>query len=497
MAVKLNALKGAEYFPIKDIIVGKRLREDTPVIKAKVEELAKSLRLMGPIQPLVLDDKNNLIDGGCRYQAYTLLGQESVPVVRRLKVTAQKKLMLEIEANFQRSDLTWKEKVIGIGQIHAMKTEEAEEAGEKWGERATGSMVGQSLANVNNALQVYPWLLKGDEEICKADSLKDAILVLAERKRNAAIAYRLAIAPATPQNPLISPNPSGIVSVKPVVFELGKPGDKPLEIPVIKRPQQPSPNQPLKHVDLSKSLFNADCVSWMLSSPKDSVDVIVTDIPYGVDLANMEDIVNIDMMKSTHQINENLELMPKFLQAAYHILRPNSYLYFFYALQHHEKLRDWGKEAGFNVVDWPLLWLKPHSCKNNAPQCNPTKSFEPCFVMKKGSPVLQTRMIKCHLEVDGMPDKKQQSNPFAKPLVWLSEMIFKPLGLQPGSICLDPFAGEGSIWSAALLHNLQPIGVEIDEDRFPALVNRAQRLYKDVLNTAVDFTLPEMKLKTP
>ena len=62
---------------------------------------------------------------------------------------------------------------------------------------------------------------------------------------------------------------------------------------------------------------------------------------------------------------------------------------------------------------------------------------------------------------------------------------------QPGSIALDPFAGEGSIFSAMMLHGLQPIGIEIDTARFPALVSRAQRLYKDVFNFGqVEFTLP-------
>ena len=54
-----------------------------------------------------------------------------------------------------------------------------------------------------------------------------------------------------------------------------------------------------------------------------------------------------------------------------------------------------------------------------------------------------------------------------------------------------------SILSAAVLHGLQPIGIELDTERFPALVSRMQRLYKNVLNQAVEFTLPEITLKQP
>jgi len=482
---KIKKLGGVEYIKISDIIIGERLRQDTPAVKLKVEAIAKSIKSLGPLQPVIIDEKKNLIDGGCRIQAYQFLGVDEVPFVVRHRVTDAKKLILEVEANLQRSDLTWQEKARAIGKVHELKEAEAEETNQEWGQLATGSLLNVNVASVNNAIQVYKFLIKNDPEICNAESMKAAMLILVERKKNKAIQYRL----ATTGEP---PKPEE--TIRPITFALGNAKTNPISTPIaaVAVDRKADPIKPSKHIDLSKMLFNVDCVQWMHAAPKDSVDVIVTDIPYGVDLDNMEDITNIDMMRSTHDVEDNVELMPKFINAAFHILRPNSYLFFFYALQHHEKLRDWGSAAGFKVQDWPLLWLKPHSCKNNAPQCNFTKSFEPVMVMKKGSPVLNSRMTKCHLEVDGMPDKKQQSNPFAKPLEFLSQMIFKPLGLQPGAICLDPFAGEGSILSAAVLHGLQPIGLELDTERFPALVSRMQRLYKNVLNTTVDFTLPPM-----
>lgn len=483
---KLKKLVGVEYIKLADVIIGERLREDTLIVRNKVENIAKSLRAIGPLQPIIIDEKNNLIDGGCRHRAYMLLGQEEIPFVRRVKVTDGKKLIMEVEANFQRSDLTWQEKAKAIAKVHALKEDEAQDKGETWGQRATGSLLGVDVASVNNAVQVYAYLERKDAEVCAASSLKDAIVILAERKRNAAIQHRMTSTGEAPPDK---------DTIKPITFTLGRAGATVPLSPAVTSVHKDAVKLPSKHVDLSQMLYNTDCVTWMLNAPKDSVDVIVTDIPYGIDLNNMEDMTNIDMMRDTHDVNANVALMPEFIKASYHILRPNSYLLFFYALQHHEKLRDWGIAAGFNVQDWPLLWLKPHSCKNNAPQCNWTKSFEPVMVMKKGSPVLHTKMTKCHLEVDGMPDKKQQSNPFAKPLEFLSQVIFKPLGLQPGAICLDPFAGEGSILSAAVLHGLQPIGLELDVYRFPALVSRMQRLYKNVLNSAVEFTLPEMKFK--
>lgn len=481
--VKLKKLAGVEYLPITSIVVGERLRKDSTAVREKVEEIAKSIKTMGPLQPILLDDKDNLIDGGCRYEAYTLLGAEEVPVVRRSRIKASTKFMLEVEANLRRSDLTWQEKVEAIGKVHDMKEEEAEKASEEWGQRATGSLLKMSVASINNALTVWKALKKGDEEVKGCENLSEALMLLVERKKKAAVNLRLATHGEAPVEKS---------SAKPIVFELGKAGSKtPTFQPPVYLPEKDVNTMRKQTIPLDQYLHNADCVAWMLRAPKDSVDIIVTDIPYGIDVDNMEDIKNIDMMRDTHEVDNNVDMMPEFLKAAYHILRPNSYLFFFYALQHHEKLRNWGIEAGFNPVEWPLIWTKPHSCKNNAPQCNPTKSFEPCYVMKKGSPILTTPMTKCHLEVDGMPDKKQQSNPFAKPLDWLTKMIFQPVGLPHNAICLDPYAGEGSILSAAILNGLTPIGIEIDKERFPSLVSRVMRLYKNVLNNAVDFTLPK------
>lgn len=493
---KLKKLADTTYLPIDDVVVGDRLRKDSAAVRSMVESIANSIKTMGPLQPLIVDEKNRLIDGGCRYAAYKLLGADEVPIVRRKRVTDGMKLAMEVEANLQRSDLTWQEKVEAIARYHEIKTQDAEEAGETWSQRATGSLLKVSNAHVSNCVQMWPFIKNRDEEIMRCDNLQQAQDILLERKKKIAVQHSLAVSAmaSTIEIPSKSEEVRNIKpAAAPVVFELGK-GENKVVLPQADEATvalQAKGLTPAKHIDLGKILFNADCTEWMMRAPKDSVDVIVTDIPYGVDMANMEDMKGIDMMVDTHQVDENVELMPKFIKSAYHILRPNSYLIFFYALQHHEKLRDWGEEVGFKVQDWPLLWLKPHSCKNNAPQCNWTKSFEPVMIMKKGSPVLKQPMTKCHLEVDGLPDKKLQSNPFAKPLVFLSEMIFKPLGLPHGAICLDPFAGEGSILNAAILHGLQPMGVELDKARFPSLVARIQRTYTKAFNQNCQFTLPE------
>lgn len=55
-------------------------------------------------------------------------------------------------------------------------------------------------------------------------------------------------------------------------------------------------------------------------------------------------------------------------------------------------------------------------------------------------------------------------------------MMLEPIAF-PGMSILDPFIGEGSILRAAIL-SCRPIGLEIDKDRFPRLVDQVKQTYK-------------------
>ena len=242
---KIKKLGGVEYIKIADIIIGERLRQDTPTVKAKVEEIARSIKELGPLQPVVIDEKNQLIDGGCRIQAYQFLGVDEVPFVKRFKVTDSKRIALEVEANLRRSDLTWQEKVMAIGKVHYMKEAEAAESNEEWGQRATGSLLNVNVASVNNALQVYKLLLTKDEQIASADSLKDAMLILVERKRNKASQYRMAV---TGEEPKVVEE-----QVRPITFALGNAKTNPISTPIaaVVNDKKSDPVKASKHIDLS------------------------------------------------------------------------------------------------------------------------------------------------------------------------------------------------------------------------------------------------------
>lgn len=480
---KIKRLEGVEYFPHASIIVDRaaRLRRDHKEVLANATKIADSLILVGPIQPLVLDETNTLIDGECRYEAYKILSQIEVPIVRRVKLEHAMKLMIELDANMQRRRMDWRDIVLGISAVHEQNSKMSKERKEQWGTRATGHLVKQSHSYVNDCLIIAECLKRKDPQVLEAKNLEHAKQVLLERKERAAMEAKARLssdAIFVPQ-PAKAVKPTGIISISL--------GDTQSPAPSVIT-TSPEALRELRQIKLSDRLFNQDCTVLMMETlaPR-SVDCIITDIPYGIDMDLLEDIQGIDAMRSTHDVDQNVEQMKPFLEGAYRVLKDNTYLFFFYAQQHQEKLSQWGREVGFKVLDWNLLWLKPHSCKNNAPQQNPTKSYEPVMVMKKGSPCLSKPMNLCHMIVDGMPDKRLQANPFAKPLEFIDKMILDYI-FFPGMTILDPFAGGGSILRACILKGCKVIGCEIDKDRFPELENRIKDTYKNMLGGNVTFS---------
>lgn len=483
--MSIPRLADAQYIPISQVIVKNRLRTEDAVYQKHVEELAHSLATIGPIHPITIDENNNLIAGRCRLAAHELLKETEIAFVRRTELTDGDRIMLEVEENLRRRRMKWHDTCMGICKAHKMHSSLAAAKKTEWGLRATGSLLKVSHEYVKTALIVGELIEKNDTEIMSAPSMDKARdLILARREKAAieALAKKSAAGGMISMNSVkeknAPPRPSGIINL-----QLGP-------VPISNAPiEKNTPTlSAYTSISISDRLHNVDCTDFMknVMSPE-SVDLIVTDIPYGIDMDLMEGMHGVDEMRSTHDVEQNVDQMLPFLEGSYRVLKNNTYLFFFYALQHHEKLRDWGKQVGFEVQDWPLLWLKPHSCKNNAPHCNFTKSFEPCMVMRKGKPRLAKAMTKCHLEVDAMPEKKMQSNPFAKPLQFLSEMIFKPVS-YPGMVVLDPFAGEGSVLRAAILAGCQIIGCEIDKERFPRLIERVKGVYTNMLNKNVHFT---------
>jgi ParB family chromosome partitioning protein len=97
---------------IDEIKVGERkrgLRED------KVQELVESIRDLGLLQPIGIDNSNNLVYGYHRLEACKRLGWEEIPVVVLDGVRDRLEYeLMEIDENLVRAELTALERMVSL-----------------------------------------------------------------------------------------------------------------------------------------------------------------------------------------------------------------------------------------------------------------------------------------------------------------------------------------------------------------------------------------------
>jgi DNA modification methylase len=457
----------------------------------EVQELADSISQLGLIHPPTLTRTGNkLIAGGRRVRAMTLLGK-TCPVVYREEMDQHLISELELEENIKRLNMKWQEKVLGIHRMHKHKVREGILMREDWKQAETGQLLGVSAGHVSHALFIAELIIKDDVEIIEADSLQKAWAVVLGRREQEAmkkIAQSSGLTPTARTSGDIIVDLSGN-TVSQTVGDQGE-----VEFTEVKvDPNIPiTPTNEHYTVDLGNMFKLGDCLRLMAEMEPKSFDHIVTDIPYGIDMANLDTHKHVDRIASTHDVSQNLSMMPEFLRQAHRVVKDSGYVVFWYDLDHHEKLHTWAEEAGFNAQSWPLIWVKAHACRNNAATKNFTKSTEYAMVLRRStSSNLVEVSHKNYVIADGTPERKLYDNPFAKPFeVW--RFILKHIAFK-GQTVLDPFSGQMSCPRACINLGMKPTGLELDPHHFFNGVQMIKDLYNEMTQGKVTFANDPIK----
>jgi 16S rRNA G966 N2-methylase RsmD len=97
---------------IADIRIGNRFRRDL----GDISTLAKSIQEIGLLQPIVVNEHNELIDGQRRIEAYRYLGWNEIPV-HVVNIDELLKVKGELHANSVRKDFTVSERIAILEEI--------------------------------------------------------------------------------------------------------------------------------------------------------------------------------------------------------------------------------------------------------------------------------------------------------------------------------------------------------------------------------------------
>ena len=452
MSEQIKYPDGCILLPVGQLTNEDRTRQDF----GNVQELAEDIRKFGLIQPLTVTrtpDGVKLVAGGRRLAALQLLGIPEVPCLFREEMSEVQLRELEFLENMSRKDFTWQEDCIHLYKLYKLREQESLKEGKVLGYREFQRFVRKSLGHISHALQVAPLILKGDEDILAQKSLVDAYTNVLLKRKEKSIIEKL--------------GEEGIGTRKKVTVIV----DEPDEADAIfdEDVQLPTREEEIIVYSLSKWLFHGDFREVVKDWPDGCVHHVVTDIPYGIDMKQLSDMTDIDQVVDAHDVQYNLELMPTFLKESFRLIGEYGYCVFWYDLDHHEKLQNWAKEAGFKVQRWPLIWRKLSPCKNNSAQYNWTKNIECAMVCRKGKAMLNAAQTSCVVDAEGASERKLYSNPFAKPqAVW---RFILDVIVSPGEIVLDPFAGQMSSILAIIGAGAEPRAIELEKHHYDAGVN--------------------------
>ncbi len=330
----------------------------------------------------------------------------------------------ELDENLHRLEMDWIDSCLLVSDIHNAKKLNAQKEGGKWGQRQTASLLGKGYgkSNVGTALRAADLLRKGDKEILACQNLDHALQVMIKRNEDAALAElqrRVTPKAAVMSSPLANTGTSSFLDT--LNITLGKPkgegssGNIPTA-PTVQRSVAAKAVVPLSQMfrlgDFRK-LLNPNL-------PTFQVDHIVTDIPYGIDMENLNAKAVVDVAEQ-HDVAQNVSQMQDFLQTAFAFTKPGGFCVFFYDLDHHEKLQTWARTAGWKVQRWPLVAVKSSAAQNNAAQYNLTKNYEVAMFLRKDERSVLRHDPKFALNNSSWKvynfraEQDLYNNPFAKP----------------------------------------------------------------------------------
>ena len=430
-----------------------------------IEELADSIARVQQIQPVVLDDNNYIIAGRRRLRAFIHLGWSEIGFIRRSGLTPVQKREIEIEENVRRKPFDWPEEVLAVEELYKLKQEQ-------YGQRIQGSSSGgYGLKDASSDLHRAIGSIHLDLELAKGireypelidETTKSAAIRRYKRLKGKALRERAAVLKAEKDGEFLD-------VIDPEI-------NKPVFKNTINEPQQVR----AKKVGFKGNgiIYQGDSRLITRNLPDKSVDVIVTDPPFGIGLHKEGEATGGKKLGSQQGSIYNddpfevLDMLSDVFTQCGRLLKPGGHVYCFFHHNWYAEIRAILEKSflnmakGQHVDTTPCVWIK-NTPGIGDPNDRWVPAYEPFFHLSTGRPLVKPQPFN-YLQIPTVPAQKKK-HPTAKPTMLLREII--QASAVKGEVVFDPFAGSGSTLVAAVESGCKFVGIELDENYFSTCVD--------------------------
>lgn len=412
-----------QTIPLDQIIIEDRQRKEFP--PKHINDLKTSILSKGLLHPVVLvqrEETYHLVAGECRTRAISELhtdGQKflhngelvpagSIPYTLLSNLSPADIAEAELEENLVRANLTWIEQAEARNLIHEMrKLKAGEPVSVLSTAREISELTGKSAEaenqNLVKAIAVAPHL--SNPKVRAAKNLNEA--------------HRIIIDDQT-------------AKLRAQLHTLGM-------------------------VKTEHTLIQGDCREEMRKLPAGSIDLILSDPPYGM---------NADTMKKSahHHYDDSpetgLEIQKAIISEGFRLLKPRGIIFMFTDIDHFIPIREFAKQHAFTAWRTPGIWRKGDEGFAPWGREGFARTYEIFIFLSKGQKGLKGGGT--DIKDFKRPSRADRAHAAEKPIALLEHLL--AISSDPGDVVLDPTCGSGPIFPAASRQGLRAIGIELDPD---------------------------------
>jgi 16S rRNA G966 N2-methylase RsmD len=413
--------------PIDSIIITDRTRKDF----GDINSLAESISSVGLLQPIVINENNELVDGQRRIKAYVQLGKRAIPFYR---VSLEQIVLGEFHANSNRKDFTSSERVAISNAVEKYLREHS---------RGVGRPRSKQKVDENTARDIDPSLDLINTDVSNnvvklttfSGRIKDNVSRYLGVTRNT-LEKEKKIIEAAEQDPqrfhdLRKKVDQKRVSVDKAFNEIQKQIKKAQILASVRS----TINNPLSN---NTTLLCGDFQEQSKSIPNDSIDLIFTDPPYA---------------------SEYVPLYNDLAVVANNVLRNGASLVTYVGHYAIPQVIEIMESAGLTYW-WPIAIVLSGSFAKYYPR-QVTIKWKPLLWFVKGDKLSITDIMSDVIKSD-TPSKVMHE--WEQSIIEAKHVISR-LTVE-GQTVFDPMMGSGTTGASAIKLLRRFIGIEIDSDKF-------------------------------